>query len=355
MQKTLTDDNSPIDFVDKVVNQSNLEKSMEESNIKSNKNIFKNTPIKIFFLENNEEIEIPLMESKINKNLYADYIVILKRLPVRKRFLLAFFSKIKFKIFFYQNRKRIEKKMIKEFIYDETDDTQYYLNIDWAVDYTTFLDDSKNLEMKPINNYSLLEKDFRLLPDLEENTNYVLVNEKTWIFVMKIYDGGPSIKKKLNGQIIVSNNETVLYSTTQIPQTNNPNEKIQGIFNSTAEVTPGEEEKQLEKENNEEILHEQDKLIRFDKNNIEKKPPHKKLMILTHNTSNLTNDDHPQSSTSLDSHSTSFSKDDILGGSDKKNGRSVKIFGLANSSNYCFLNSGFFIFFFNFYLFGLKI
>ena len=237
--------------------------------------------------------------------------------------------------------------MIKEFIYDETDDIQYYLNIDWAVDYTTFLDDSKNLEMKPINNYSLLEKDFSLLPDLEENTNFVLVNEKTWIFVMKIYDGGPSIKKKLSGQIIVSNNEAVLYSTTQNPQTNNPNEKIQGIFNSTAE---GEEEKQQEKENNEEILHEHDKLIKFDKNNIEKKPPNKKLMILTHNTSTTTNDDNPQSSTSLDSHSTSFSKDDVLGGSDKKNRRTVKIFGLANSSNYCFLNSGsFFLIFIYFY------
>ena len=225
--------------------------------------------------------------------------------------------------------------MIKEFIYDETEDVQYYLNIDWAVEYTTYLDDPKNLEMKPINNYSLLDKDFSPLQNIEENSHYVLVNEKTWIFVMKIYEGGPSIKKKSTGQIIVANNEIILYSTTHLLHPNSPNEKIKGIFNDEEQ----DEEKQQGNDNKEEILAtDNDKIIKFDKNNVDKKTI-KKLKILTHNTSNASNDyDNPLSSTSLDSHSTSFSKDDLLG-SDKKK-RSMKIFGLANNSNFCFLNSG---------------
>jgi len=226
--------------------------------------------------------------------------------------------------------------MIKEFIYDESDEVQYYLNIDWAVDYTTYLDDPKNLELKPINNYSLLDKDYSPLPEIEENSHYVLVNEKTWIFVMKIYDGGPAIKKKSNGQIIVSNNEAILFSTTGMLHPNSPNEKIKGIFNSADQ----EEEKQPAiTENREEILTtDHDKImIKFDKT--QDKKNYKKLKILTNNTSTSNDLDNPQSSTSLDSHSTSFSKDDVLGGSDKKK-RCMKIFGLANNSNYCFLNSG---------------
>ena len=200
--------------------------------------------------------------------------------------------------------------MIKEFIYDETDDVQYYLNIDWAVEYTNYLDDPKNLEIKPINNYALLDKDYMPLKDIEENTHFVLVNEKTWIFVVKIYDGGPAIKLKSNGQIIVSNNEAILFSSMELLHANSPNK--------------------------EEILDPGEKLIKFDKT----KDPrnYKKLKILTNHTNTSNDYDNPQSSTSLDSHSTSFSKDDLLG-SDKKK-RTMKIFGLANNSNYCFLNSG---------------
>lgn len=87
--------------------------------------------------------------------------------------------------------------MIKEFIYDESEDVQYYLNIDWACEYTNYLDDHHKTEMKPINNYLLLDKDFTPIQDIEESTHYVLVNEKTWIFVWKLYEGGPSIKKKV--------------------------------------------------------------------------------------------------------------------------------------------------------------
>ncbi len=225
--------------------------------------------------------------------------------------------------------------MIKEFIYDETDDVQYYLNIDWAVDYTTYLDDPKNLEMKPVNNYALIDKDFIPFNELEENSQYVLVNEKTWIFVLKIYGGGPTIKKKLNGQIIVSNDDVILYSTTNLQNSNIANEKIKGMFNSEEP----EEEKQVVVENKEEVVvTDQQKLIKFDKT--QDKKAFNKLKILTNNTSTISNDyDNPQSSTSLDSHSTSFSKDDLLG-SDKKKRAGMKIFGLANSSNYCFLNSG---------------
>lgn len=223
--------------------------------------------------------------------------------------------------------------MIKEFIYDETDNVQYYLNIDWAVEYTNYLDDPKNLEIKPINNYTLLDKDYMPLKDIEENTHFVLVNEKTWIFVVKIYDGGPAIKLKSNGQIVVSNNEAILFSSMELLHAGSPNEKIKGMFNSSEQ----EEEKQpLLTENKEEILSPAEKLIKFDKT----KDPrnYKKLKILTNHTNTSNDYDNPQSSTSLDSHSTSFSKDDILG-SDKKK-RTMKIFGLANNSNYCFLNSG---------------
>lgn len=224
--------------------------------------------------------------------------------------------------------------MIKEFIYDESDDVQYYLNIDWAVDYTTYLDDPKNLEMKQINNYALLDKDFIPYNELEENSQYVLVNEKTWIFVLKIYGGGPTIKKKLNGQIIVSNEDIILFSTINLQNLNSPNEKIKGIFNNEEQ----EEEKQAAIESKEEVvITEQQKLIKFDK--LQDKKAFNKLKILTNNTSISNDYDNPQSSTSLDSHSTSFSKDDLLG-SDKKKRRGMKIFGLANNSNYCFLNSG---------------
>ena len=89
LQKNTIDDSSPLDLVSKIIAHS-CERSLEDSNLKSNKNneflsklnIKKNN----FFLLESEEVEIPLMESKINKNLYADYIVKLKRLTVRERF-----------------------------------------------------------------------------------------------------------------------------------------------------------------------------------------------------------------------------------------------------------------------------
>lgn len=111
---------------------------------------------------------------------------------------------------------------------------------------------------------------------------------------------------------------------------------MKGIFNKNED-----QEKEDEKIEKEEVLMEQEKMIKFDKSTATK-GTYKKLRILTNNSSNITNDDNPQSSTSLDSHSTSFSKDDLLCGSDKKK-RPIKIFGLANNSNYCFLNSGWII------------
>jgi DUSP domain len=118
--------------------------------------------------------------------------------------------------------------MIKDFIYDESNDIQYYINIDWAIDYTSFLDGHDLTPMPPIDNYVLLEdkvdeeqndkkerkRSFRIRGNLVENENFVLVNEKTWIFILKLYDGGPSIKLRRSGTLIVSDkNEEILFST----------------------------------------------------------------------------------------------------------------------------------------------
>lgn len=95
LQKVMVDECSPSDLASKIVTtyiekEKSMEKSLEDSNLKS---ILVNSQIKTkFFAEssNHEEVEIPMMESKINKNLYADYIVKLKRLPVKERFVLVY-------------------------------------------------------------------------------------------------------------------------------------------------------------------------------------------------------------------------------------------------------------------------
>lgn len=120
--------------------------------------------------------------------------------------------------------------MIKDFIYDESNDVQYYINIDWAIDYTNFLEGHDLIPMRSVDNFNLLgekiedkdaknekggkKKNWKIREDLMENEHFVLVNEKTWIFILKLYDGGPSIKLKKTGTLIISDkNEEVMYST----------------------------------------------------------------------------------------------------------------------------------------------
>ena len=92
----MVDECSPSDLASKIVTTNiEKEKSMEKSLIEDSnlKSILVNFKIKTKILaesSNHDEVEIPMMESKINKNLYADYIVKLKRLPVKERFVLIY-------------------------------------------------------------------------------------------------------------------------------------------------------------------------------------------------------------------------------------------------------------------------
>jgi hypothetical protein len=92
-----------------------------------------------------------------------------------------------------------EEKFIKEQIEDAGIQQEHYLlDIDWAIEYTAYLKQSLNSvrEMSPVNNKPLIDHVLGTVKKgLKESNEYVFVNEKTWLFLMNLYGGGPEISR----------------------------------------------------------------------------------------------------------------------------------------------------------------
>ncbi|CAD8083158.1 unnamed protein product [Paramecium sonneborni] len=108
----------------------------------------------------------------------------------------------------------IEKSFVTSLI-EEDQPTTYFIEYKWAIDYTKFLE-KRNLDIpKSINNTKLLteentqkeiviiksEKDTQLLSGIQPDKHYVLLNQRSWLFINQLYGGGPTISIELENTI----------------------------------------------------------------------------------------------------------------------------------------------------------
>lgn len=79
----------------------------------------------------------------------------------------------------------------------------YLVDMNWAINYTSYLDGSSH-QVGPINNFRLLHEcmdniiidsleDDRLLKGIRILKDFVLLNQQTWMFIKQLYGGGPEI------------------------------------------------------------------------------------------------------------------------------------------------------------------
>ncbi|CAD8180608.1 unnamed protein product [Paramecium pentaurelia] len=109
----------------------------------------------------------------------------------------------------------IEKSFVTSLIEQDLP-TTYFVEYRWAVNYTKFLERIIQDVPQTINNDKLLteenaqkeqviiksEKDTQLLPGLQPDRHYVLLNENSWIFIHLMYGGGPTIMINLETQVM---------------------------------------------------------------------------------------------------------------------------------------------------------
>lgn len=70
----------------------------------------------------------------------------------------------------------------------------YLIENNWSEEYTEFLKNPAKTSMREINNKGLLDGK-TLKQDLREKTDYYPVTYKVWLFLKKMYGGGPEVKK----------------------------------------------------------------------------------------------------------------------------------------------------------------
>ncbi|CAD8171262.1 unnamed protein product [Paramecium pentaurelia] len=125
----------------------------------------------------------------------------------------------------------IEKSFVTSLI-EEDIPTLYFVEYKWAVNYTTFLERRIQEVPKKINNTKLLtednaqkeliiiksQKDSQLLPGLQPDKHYVLLNERSWTFIHLLYGGGPKIiidlEKPVTSPDIINDGQTNVTSNT---------------------------------------------------------------------------------------------------------------------------------------------
>ncbi|CAD8085643.1 unnamed protein product [Paramecium sonneborni] len=108
----------------------------------------------------------------------------------------------------------VEKSFVTSLI-EEDLPTTYFVEYKWAINYTIFLERRNSEVPKAINNGKLLteenaqkelviiksEKDSQLLPGIQPDRHYVLLNERSWTLINLLYGGGPTIFIELENVI----------------------------------------------------------------------------------------------------------------------------------------------------------
>ncbi|CAD8140325.1 unnamed protein product [Paramecium octaurelia] len=93
----------------------------------------------------------------------------------------------------YEKSVECEHDYITQLINKENIQQQFALEFKWAVNYTNHLK-GKKTEIQQINNKNLLGPNKYIRSGLQQDKDYVVLNEQAWNFVMQMYGGGPEVK-----------------------------------------------------------------------------------------------------------------------------------------------------------------
>ncbi|CAD8145982.1 unnamed protein product [Paramecium pentaurelia] len=93
----------------------------------------------------------------------------------------------------YEKSVECEHDYITQLINKENMQQQFALEFKWAVNYTNHLK-GKKTEIRSINNQNLLGPNQQIRSGLQQDKDYVVLNEPAWNFVMQMYGGGPEVK-----------------------------------------------------------------------------------------------------------------------------------------------------------------
>ncbi|CAD8092813.1 unnamed protein product [Paramecium sonneborni] len=115
----------------------------------------------------------------------------------------------------------IEKEYVNSLLSEDLPIT-YFIEYRWALHYTGFLERKKKIIPKEINNNKILtvehkikdtihitiQNDPQLIPNIQPEKHYSLVNERAWKFIQTLYGGGPTITIDLdNVKLQIHQNE----------------------------------------------------------------------------------------------------------------------------------------------------
>lgn len=71
--------------------------------------------------------------------------------------------------------------------------TVYLIEKEWSEQYTAYLKNITQRELRGINNSKLFDNRNNLRTDIKEREDYFIINDRVWKFVQQMYGGGPSI------------------------------------------------------------------------------------------------------------------------------------------------------------------
>ncbi|KAJ6232750.1 ubiquitin carboxyl-terminal hydrolase 11 [Anaeramoeba flamelloides] len=96
-----------------------------------------------------------------------------------------------------------EKTLLQKSIQEEKlvpGEYWFLISTSWSSKWTKYIEQgSKMLRPNKINNIPLLDWNNQLERTIIENKDYILVHERTWSLFVKIYKGGPPIRRKVIG------------------------------------------------------------------------------------------------------------------------------------------------------------
>lgn len=71
--------------------------------------------------------------------------------------------------------------------------TVYLVEKSWSEQYTAYLKNIGQRELRSINNSRLFDSKNTLRSDIKEKEDYFIINDRVWKFVQQMYGGGPGI------------------------------------------------------------------------------------------------------------------------------------------------------------------
>lgn len=69
----------------------------------------------------------------------------------------------------------------------------YLVEKSWSEQYTAYLKNIGQRELRSINNSRLFDSKNNLRSDIKEKEDYFIINDRVWKFVQQMYGGGPGI------------------------------------------------------------------------------------------------------------------------------------------------------------------